>query len=80
MHSALSHPGWPLSSKMLVAYAAWRQGWAATPAPPARDFVPWNPDSMLSYAKLSSAHAYGQIWAGGERLHVLAYQSHEPMP
>ena len=28
-----------------------RQGWAATPAPPARDYVPWNPDSMRSYAE-----------------------------
>src|SRR5215210_7228618 len=25
-----------------------RQGWAATPAPPARDYVPWNPDLMHS--------------------------------
>src|SRR4051794_23895660 len=28
-----------------------RQGRAAAPAPPARDFVPWIPDSMHSYAK-----------------------------
>jgi hypothetical protein len=38
-----------------------RQGATAPPAPPAMDYVPWNPDLMLSYAECS-AHMLTGRW------------------
>ena len=38
-----------------------RQGAAAPPAPPARDFVPWNPDSMHRYAERLARMLTGNV-------------------
>jgi hypothetical protein len=48
--SAVAH--FPHVSRMdAVRLRGGRQGWAATLASPARDFVPWISDSMLSLAE-----------------------------
>ena len=41
----------PLQILKAIRLRGERQGAAAPPAPPPRDFVPWIPDSMLPYAE-----------------------------
>jgi len=47
-----------------------RRHWATRPpAPPARDFVPWIPDSMLAYAKRQARMLMGRLEQAAAGVH-----------
>src|SRR5687767_5867747 len=78
----------PLATKSLASALCYadalrgrRQGWAATPAPPARDAAPGNPNSMPSYLKRLACMPLGRgeqeamIQVSALQRHVLVHRS-----
>src|SRR5438128_1988955 len=60
-HRAGALHGRLVSPHAMMRLRGGRQGATAPPAPPARDYVPWNPDSLPAYAKRLACMPLGRV-------------------